>query len=58
MSIITKIKNKLKYYYNQYCQSKLLLKNEHQALKIALLMKNSDDINTSRKDYADQNNVD
>lgn len=57
MSIITKIKNKLKYYYNQYYQPKLLFKNEHEALKITLLIKNSDDINTSRKDYSNQSNV-
>jgi glycosyltransferase domain-containing protein len=57
VSIITKIKNKLRNYYTQYYKPRILLKKENDELIKALLLKNSDNINTSRIDYSNQSNI-
>jgi glycosyltransferase domain-containing protein len=57
-SIITKVKNKITYFYNRYYhQHGILLKKENCELIKALLLKNSDNINTARIDYSNQSNL-
>ena len=60
ISLFMKIKNKFSHYYNlyyQYYQFQILLKNENKELINALKMKNNDNINTSRNDYANQGSI-